>query len=315
MFRALPVTLLSLSLFLLTACQPAEAPDAQANETSANSADNTAAPAAETPEQQAARLQATFPAQQRAPEDPAQVALGEGIYGISCRGCHGQDLRGGDLGGPNLLRSEVVLADENGEKIGAVVKEGRSNPGMTAMPALNLADADLLAVASYIRSVLATARGQGAPPPGTEVPLNIVVGDNEAGSQHFDQLCSNCHSASGDLAGLASRIADAETLQNSWVAGRNVSAPPGVNNPRRMVSATVTLDNGQTVSGKLGRRDDFFISLTTENGEYRSFSLLKGSPAVKSVVIDDPLARHLQLLGELSDDMMHDITAYLVTLK
>src|SRR5262245_7800409 len=99
--------LFALSLFLaLTAFNQPEAavPDPAA-------APASSAVATETPEQRAARLQATFPAQQREPEDPAQVAQGQGIYDVNCRGCHGQDLRGGDLGGPKLLRSNLVLAD------------------------------------------------------------------------------------------------------------------------------------------------------------------------------------------------------------
>jgi len=40
------------------------------------------------------------------------IARGRSVYGISCCACHGQDLRGGDLGGPNLLRSQLVLKDD-----------------------------------------------------------------------------------------------------------------------------------------------------------------------------------------------------------
>lgn len=297
-------------LLLLTACQPAADTSETADTTVAS-----AIPANETPEQLAARLQATFPAQQRPPQDPAKVTQGADIYGVNCRACHGQDLRGGDLGGPNLLRSELVLQDQAGELIGGVVREGRNNPGNTAMPALPLSDTEVQAVAAYIHSVAATARGQGAPPPGTEVPLDIVVGSAASGTELFGQLCSSCHSVSGDLAGLATRIPDPETLQNSWVAGRVWNQPVDAGKPSRRVTVTVTLDNGERISGRLGRRDDFIVSLTTETGDYRSFSLLEGSPAVTDIEINDPLARHLELLSELTDDMMHDITAYLVTLK
>src|SRR4051812_9002860 len=77
---------------------------------------------------------ATFPAQQRPPGDPALIARGNGLYGANCRLCHGADLRGGDQGGPNLLRSAVVLADQSGELIGPVILNGRSNPGLPPMP-------------------------------------------------------------------------------------------------------------------------------------------------------------------------------------
>jgi cytochrome c oxidase cbb3-type subunit 3 len=309
--------ILCLSLALLGGCQPAEEA-AVAESTSASTA---AAPAAasagstETPEQRAARLQATFPAQQRAPADPALVAQGADIYGVNCRACHGQDLRGGDLGGPNLLRSTIVLQDQEGELIGAVVREGRSNPGNTVMPALPLDDTETKAVAAYIHSITASARGQGAPPAEAATPINIVVGDAAAGATLFQAQCSSCHDAAGDLAGIATRIPSAEDLQNSWVAGRDWTSPPDPQDPARAVRATVTLDNGETISGRLQRQDDFVLSLRTDDGRHRSFTLQRGTPGLRSVQIEDPLARHLELLSQLDDDTMHNITAYLVTLK
>src|SRR3954453_12787013 len=62
---------------------------------------------------------------QRAPADPAVVERGKAVYGAQCAFCHGQDARGGSEGGPSLIRSEVVLRDQNGELIGQVTAEGR----------------------------------------------------------------------------------------------------------------------------------------------------------------------------------------------
>lgn len=300
--------LLTLAL-LLAGCQPATEPAPLAP-----AADPAAAPANETPEQRTARLQATFPAQQRQPADPALVQQGADIYGVNCRACHGQDLRGGDLGGPNLLRSEVVLQDQDGELIGPVVREGRSGSNV-AMPPLPLADREVQAVAAYLHSITASSRGQGAPPSEAATPINIVVGSAEDGANQFEILCSSCHSASGDLAGIATRIPSAEDLQNSWVAGRDWTRPADPDDPARAIQASVTLDNGERVSGRLLRHDDFTLSLRTDAGEHRSFLLQRGTPKVVAKDIADPLARHLELLGQLSDDTMHDITAYLVTLK
>lgn len=306
------VPLLIALALLFSGCQPAE-PTADTPNAAA-SAEPGAAVVNETPEQRAARLQATFPAQQRPPADPALVQQGADIYSVNCRACHGQDLRGGDLGGPNLLRSEVVLQDQQGELIGPLVREGRSGTNV-AMPPLPLADREVQAVAAYIHSITATARGQGAPPSEAATPINIVVGKADAGAAQFQILCSNCHSASGDLAGIATRIPSAEDLQNSWVAGRNWTRPADPAAPARAILASVTLDNGETVSGRLLRHDDFVLSLRTEAGEHRSFLLQNGTPRVVSTEIKDPLQRHLELLGQLTDDTMHDITAYLVTLK
>ena len=99
---------------------------------------------------------ATFPAQQRPPGDPALIARGNGLYGVNCRACHGVDLRGGDIGGPNLLRSQLALNDQEGELIGPVITGGRQTPGMPPMPPLPLPPDDLKAIAAYIHSVQAT---------------------------------------------------------------------------------------------------------------------------------------------------------------
>lgn len=315
--RLLPRLLPQLFLLLpLAACQPAGRNDTSTSATADSPPPAPASDAAttETPEQRAARLQATFPAQQRPPADPALVQQGADIYGVNCRSCHGQDLRGGDLGGPNLLRSTIVLEDQQGELIGAVVREGRSGSNV-AMPPLPLNDTEVQAVAAYIHSITATARGQGAPPSEAATPLDIVVGDAAAGAAQFQTLCSSCHSASGDLAGIATRIPAAEDLQNSWVAGRDWTQPANPEDPARAVQVSVTLDDGSSVSGRLVRRDDFVLSLRSDDGSHRSFPLQRGNPKVAGFEIRDPLARHQELLRELSDATMHDITAYLVTLK
>ena len=77
---------------------------------------------------------ATFPAQQRPPGDPALIARGNGLYGVHCRACHGVDLRGGDQGGPNLLRSNTVLNDQAGELIAPVVLNGQQGAGSSMPP-------------------------------------------------------------------------------------------------------------------------------------------------------------------------------------
>ena len=254
----------------------------------------------------AQRRGAPFDAQQRPPGDPQVVARGQALYGIHCRGCHGIDLRGGDLGGPNLLRSRLVLRDHEGERIWPVLRDGQSTPGGSSMPPQSLPEADARAVAVYMHSVLARATPQGGPPRGPELELNIVVGDAGAGREYFAANCASCHSAKGDLAGIAARIPEPMTLQNTWVRGRRRGAA------RPPVSVTVTPPSGARVAGTLVRLDDFVVALTTADGRQRSFSR-RG--AVPRVDIDDPLARHTELLGLYTDENIHDVTAYLVTLQ
>jgi len=128
---------------------------------------------------------ATFPAQQRPPGDAALIARGNGLYGVHCRVCHGVDLRGGDQGGPNLLRSNLVLNDQSGELIAPVVLNGQQGAGGT-MPPIRVTAEDIGTIAEYIHSVAATMRGQGNPPPGPSAVLNVLVGDPKAGEAYFN---------------------------------------------------------------------------------------------------------------------------------
>jgi cytochrome c oxidase cbb3-type subunit III len=259
---------------------------------------------------------ATFPAQQRPLAPPEVVARGKALFELTCRACHGADMRGGDMGGPNLLRSALVLGDQDGELIGPVVISGRQNPGMPVMPPQPLSPDDVKAVAAYIHFVAATMRGQGNPPASaTPVVLNILVGDATAGQAYFQAKCTACHSITGDLAGIATRISDPMALQNAWVAGggggRGRGAAPGTPN-RREVTVTVTPQGGAPVKGRLVRVDDFIVILADAEGLQRSF---RRDGDIPKVEINDPLEGHRKLLSEYTDKAMHDVTAYLVTVK
>lgn len=263
----------------------------------------------------AAQAPATFPAQQRAPGDPALIARGNSLYTSFCRACHGVDLRGGDLGGPNLLRSQLVLNDQAGEAIGPVVRAGRvPTGGGTAMPPQPLPDEDVKAVAEYLHSVIFTAQPQGAPPAGAKVELNLLVGNARDGERYFRIECATCHSPTGDMAGIGTRLANIEQLQNSWVAGRRAGAP-APNAIPRPARVSVKLAGGESVSGVLLRMDDFVVSLRTDAGDYRSFTRRATSPRIESVTVNDPAAQHRVLWTKLSDSNMHDVTAYLASLK
>jgi cytochrome c oxidase cbb3-type subunit 3 len=269
-----------------------------------------------------------FPAQQRALASPETIERGGTLYGINCRLCHGPDLRGGDMGGVNLLRSQLVLNDQNGELIFPVVQQGRNRPGLPAMPPLPLSEPDVQAIAAYIHSVAARMAGQGGPPPKEPVELNIVVGDAAAGQKYFAANCAACHSADGDLKGIASRYPSPMLLQNAWVAGgsgggrggrgggRGGPAAADMNEaPARVpkpVTVTVTTARGERFAGRLDRIDDFMVSLIQDDGTLKVF---RRSGSVPAVQITDPLDAHKKLLIKYTDKDIHDVTAYLVTLK
>jgi cytochrome c oxidase cbb3-type subunit 3 len=258
--------------------------------------------------------QARFPAHQRPPADPAVVARGKAVFAGSCGACHGADGRGGQLGGANLLRSQLVLNDKDGELIGPVVQNGR--PG-TLMPPIPVEPADIKAIAAFLHDLQSKGTNQGGPPPGeSAVVLNVLVGDAKAGQQYFAKQCGACHSPSGDLQGIGTRIADAKVLQNIWVSGgsarmRGPGAPTSAKPPAVPV-ATITLPTGETASGRLVRLDDFSVTIAQADGTQRSFRR-KGD--VPKVDIKDPLQAHRDLLTVYTDKNMHDVTAYLASLK
>ena len=270
------------------------------------------------PGRQGGGQRANFPQQQRAPGDPAAIARGRALYGVRCGACHGADMRGGDQGGPNLLRSQILLTDQHGENIVPIIRDGRQG-GVGTMPAFHLPEDDMLAIAEYIHSVLGQAGRQGRPPGSETVPeLNVVVGDAAAGQRYFEKVCSRCHSPAGNLRGVASRVADARALQDLWVSGglsgrggRGGGGGRGDAEASR-IQVTVTAPGSAPVIGRLVRIDDFVVSIVTEDGARRTFRRDGANPKVD---INDPLEPHRRLVLELTDRDMHDVTAYLATLK
>ena len=239
----------------------------------------------------------------RPPGDPAAIERGTALYKSNCGFCHGQDARGGDSG-PSLLRSAVVLADQQGELIGPLLQQGREDRGMPKFGFTPDQTADL---AVFLHSF-----GVAGYDPSRQKPPTIVVGNAKAGEAYFNRTCASCHSTAGDLQGLATRIADERILQQSWLmpgslTGRGAPAPARARPP----TVTVTEPGQAPVSGALGRIDDFVVSITTAGGEYRSFRI---TPRTK-VEVNDPLAPHKELLRTYTDADIHNVTAFLATLK
>lgn len=247
-----------------------------------------------------------YPQHEQAP--PEKIAAGKTLYEVNCSFCHGADARGGE-GGPNLLHSEMVMDDQNGELIAPVVQNGR--PG-TAMPKFNLTPDQISDIAAYIHSFRVAGYDLSR-----MVPTNIVVGNAQAGEAFFNGpgKCNTCHSVTGDLAGIGARM-EPKTLQNAIVSGRagggrGFGAAPE-ETPKTTVTVTLTLTNGKTVEGKLDHLDDFTVSLTDANDNHLTFN--RGSD-VKSVAVHNPLQYHIDMLPKWTDDDIHNVTAYLVTLK
>lgn len=248
-----------------------------------------------------------FPQQTRELASPDVIARGKAVYAVNCTACHGSDLRGGDQGGPSLLRSLVALSDQHGELISPIIHGSRQDKGM---PSFNLSDSDSVAIAEFIHSVLARVGRQASPPGTPDRPaLNVLVGNAAAGASYFQANCASCHSVSGDLRGIAGRFGDPRDLQNNWVSGGG-----GGRGARggQSETVTVTLSKGEKFEGRLVHKDDFLVTLILADGTRRTFTREGNDPAV---VVHDPNEAHKKLAMTLDDKSMHDVTAYLATLK
>jgi len=238
--------------------------------------------------------------------DPVVTERGRALYGVHCAFCHGADTRGGDSG-PSLLRSQLVQDDRSGETIAPVVRSGRP----PRMPPFDLTDAQLADIAGFLHSFTINSRD-----PARMRPPNIVTGDARAGQASFGARCASCHAPDKDLKGLASRFDDPRALQQWWLlpggGGRGRGAAVSTERVPSAVTATITLPNGQKHEGRLARIDEFVVSVVEADGTTRTVARDGDTPKVD---VHDPLAPHKALLRVYSDDEIHNITAYLVTLK
>jgi cytochrome c oxidase cbb3-type subunit 3 len=244
---------------------------------------------------------------QHPPGDPAAIERGKALFGVQCSFCHGSDARGGE-GGPNLIRAEIVMRDQNGETIAPVVQNGRVDRGM---PKFDLSAAQISDIAAFIHTFRV-----GGYDISRDRPPTIVVGNATAGAAYFKVTCSGCHSVTGDLKGLATKIEDPRSLQQAWLmpsgGGRGGRGGDGAALNIPPVTVTVTMPSGQKLDGRLERIDDFLVTLVDADGSSHTIRRDGDTPKVE---IHDPLEPHKKLLGTYTDKDIHDLTAYLVTLK
>jgi len=236
--------------------------------------------------------------------DEAAALRGRKVYAAECITCHGTHARGGDRGA-DLVRSEIVLHDRYGSTIGPFLKKG--HPTQTT-PVAQLTDAQIQDLSHTLhQEVYNTLRAA------LQIQ-NVLTGDSAAGAAYFNGAgkCSTCHSPTGDLAHLGSRL-DPPAIQQRFLfpGGRGGGRRGGGGQAAKTVTVTVTPSSGASITGTLVHIDDFNVALRDAAGEYRSF---KRTPALK-VATSDPAQAHHDLLDQYTDKNIHDIVAYLETLK
>lgn len=227
----------------------------------------------------------------------ALIESGRSLFQQDCAFCHGRDAGGGETG-PDLIDSPVVASDMKGDKIGPVVRNGRPEKGM---PRFSMSEQDLDGIVAFIHEQKAKYEKH----PGGRRRVDVAdlqTGNAEAGKQYFNGAgtCSKCHSPTGDLAGIARRFKGLK-LEMRFLYPREA---------KTSATATVTLASGETVKGKVEYHDEFTLGIRDDAGWYRAWPVSR----IK-YKIDAPVEAHAELLGKYTDDDIHNLMAYLQTLR
>jgi cytochrome c oxidase cbb3-type subunit III len=233
-----------------------------------------------------------------------QVRAGETRFASRCGFCHGRDAAGGESG-PDLTRSTVVAGDVRGSRIGPIVREGRPDKGM---PPIALTDADLAAIVAFIHDARRKAASESGGRRSVDV-ADLQTGNIEAGKAYFNGAggCAACHAVTGEFGRIGARYQGLALLQRMLYPGSGRDAGP----PPARPTATVTTRSGEVVTGSVAYRDEFSISLTDADGWVRSLPLGE----VTTSGGDDPLVAHVKQLSHYTDAAMHDVFAYLQSLR
>jgi cytochrome c oxidase cbb3-type subunit 3 len=223
------------------------------------------------------------------------IESGGALFQQNCAFCHGKDAGGGESG-PDLTRSRLVSSDVKGEHISVVIKNGRVDKGM---PRFNLPDAEVASLVAFVHTQQDKAMSQTGTRKGVDVS-DLQTGNAEAGEQYFNGsgTCAKCHSATGDLAGVATRY-QGLALEERMLYPKEAKS-----------RVTVTASSGKVWTGQLAYLDEFTVALFDSTGQYRSW------PAVDvKYKVDAPAKAHVELLSKYTDADIHNLMAYLQTLR
>lgn len=237
--------------------------------------------------------------------DHKAAERGKAIYTSDCGSCHGALARG-TANGPDLVRSTVVLHDHYGDTIGPYLLH--THPASDGAPIASLTENQIPDISHFLHEQVEDTLRSG---PYTEV-LNVLTGNAQAGAAYFHGAgaCATCHSPTGDLAGIASKY-DPPTLQQRLLFPRMVAVGHGPVTIPKPVTVVVTIDGGESLSGTLVHIDDFNVALRDAAGNYHSWAR---TPHLK-IEQHDPYAAHEELLDKITDTDIHNLVAYLETLK
>ncbi len=238
--------------------------------------------------------------------DEAAATRGKTFYIAQCISCHGPKARGNDRG-PDLVRSLVVLHDRYGSVIGPYLLKG--HPTQSGEPSSSFTHDQIVDLSHFLHQKVGDTLRTGP----YNTVLNVLTGNPQAGKAYFYGAgkCSTCHSPTGDLAHIASKY-EPSVLQLKTVFPQTVAfGRHATRGSKQPVTVAVTMPSGEQVSGDLVEIDNFSVSLREANGQYRT---IERKPGVK-VVKHNPYAAHIALLDQYTDQDIHNVVAYLETLK
>jgi cytochrome c oxidase cbb3-type subunit III len=224
------------------------------------------------------------------------AARGKLLFVSNCSFCHGRDAAGGESG-PDLTRSRLVARDVRGDKIRAVVHDGRVEKSMPPFPGLTIPQVN--DVIAFIRDQTRQLNSKQGGRRGVDV-ADLQTGNIEQGKAYFNGpgKCASCHSPTGDLAGIATRREGLE-LEMQMLYPQNAKA-----------KLTVITKSGETFAGTLTYKDEFHIAMTDSEGWSRSWPI-----RAIDYKIDSPSDAHIEQLNKYTDDDIHNLMAYLQTLR
>lgn len=231
--------------------------------------------------------------------DVVAANRGRQLYDAHCTSCHGPKARG-TAAGPDLVRSVTVMHDRYGNVLGPFLVSGHPTKGAS------YTESQIQDLSHFLHQELNDTLRSG---PYTKV-LNVLTGDPQAGKEYFAEKCAQCHSPAKDLAGIAAKY-DPPTLQQRFLFPQVVSFTEAASSKIDPTTVTVTVPGESPVTGVLERIDDFDVSLRDSTGVYRTW---KRTPDV-TVQVHNPYSGHIALLDEYTDRDIHNVVAYLETLK
>jgi mono/diheme cytochrome c family protein len=247
----------------------------------------------------------------RPPVDAAAHDRGRALWARECIDCHGSQARGSEKG-PNIIRTKTVNFDRSAETPGSVLgpflKAG--HPTMSGKASASFTQDDVIALAHFVRQrVNDTMRGSALFTVG-----DILVGDRVAGETLFNGTgkCATCHtSTTRSLAGIGTRVPAPVDIQQRMMFPNTAPRGRGAGPNPNTIAVTITPESGSPIAGSLVEQSDFFVTVRLDDGTVRA---VRRTPGMK-IVVTNPLQAHIDLLEVITDKNMHDLVAYLESLK